>query len=568
MNEQYRKRVRTLFARAVDLPPQDRTAFLDAACAGEPELRAEVNDLLNYDRGTEGGDDEETFLKSPLVRTAEAAPPDGPTPRQPEGPLPARIGRYRIVRRHGEGGMGTVFEAEQESPRRTVALKVIRSGFPTREMVNRFQHEAQILARLQHIGIAQVYEADMSEDGHPFFAMEFIRGVPLDEFVRSRGLGASECLELLARVCDAVQHAHDKGVVHRDLKPVNILVDGSGQPKILDFGVARVTDADLLTTRSQTLTGQLLGTPSYMSPEQLSAQPSVLDGRSDVYTLGVILFELLAHRLPYHLDQLPVHEVARVIDQQEPSRLGSVDRRYRGDLEVVVAKALEKKKAARYASAAELASDIRRYLRGEPIRARKVSAAERSWRWARRNPAVALLACAFTTVLVLATAGSLMAARRFARAAGEERALRQDAVEARDVASARERAERWERYRASIAAASAALQLQNSGTGERALNAAPEEHRNWEWRYLHSLLEGARHVFPVTPGRIAARALSPNSPQIAVVGKAGEAVLYDTTTGGRGPVLEGDPGEVTALEFSPDGRRLAVGAKDGHHPHL
>ena len=203
----------------------------------------------------------------------------------------------------------------------------------------------------------------MSEDGQPFFAMEFIRGVPLDEFVRSRGLDASECLELVARVCDAVQHAHDKGVVHRDLKPVNILVDESGQPKILDFGVAHVTDADLLTASSQTRTGQLLGTLSYMSPEQLSAHPSVLDGRSDVYTLGVILFELLAHRLPYHLDQLPVHEVARVIDQQEPSPLGSIDRRYRGDLEIIVAKAIEKQKKRRYASAADLASDIRRYLR-------------------------------------------------------------------------------------------------------------------------------------------------------------------------------------------------------------
>ena len=470
----------------------------------------------------------------------------------------------RIVRRHGEGGMGTVYEAEQDNPRRTVALKVISSGFPTREMVNRFQHEAHILARLQHIGIAQVYEADVSEDGHPFFVMEFIRGVPLDEFVRSRGLGASECLELLARLCDAVQHAHDKGVIHRDLKPVNILVDTSGQPKILDFGVARVTDADLLATSSRTRTGQLLGTLSYMSPEQLSAQPSVVDARSDVYTLGVILFELLAHRLPYHIDQLPVHEVARVIDQQEPSRLGSIDRRYRGDLEVIVARALEKTTTARYASAADLASDIRRYLRGEPIKARKVSAAERYWRWARRNPAVALLACALSTTLVLATAGSLLAARRFARAADQERVLRQDADHARDAAAARERAERWERYRSAVAAASAAQQLQNSSTGERALDAAPDEHRNWEWRHLHSLLDGASFVFPVpvSPGG-GPRAVSPNSQQIAVVGRDHIAVLYDGATGRRGPVLDSDPREVTYLDYSPDGRRLAVGARDG-----
>ena len=182
-----------------------------------------------------------------------------------------------------------------------------------------------------------------------------------------------------------MQHAHDKGVIHRDLKPGNILVDESGQPKVLDFGVAHVTDADLLTTASRTRTGELLGTLSYMSPEQLAARPSGLDGRSDVYTLGVILFELLAHRLPYHLDQLPVHEVARVIDQQEPSRLGSIDTLYRGDVEIIVAKALEKDKTRRYASAGDLASDIRRYLRGEAILARPASALYQLRKFARRN---------------------------------------------------------------------------------------------------------------------------------------------------------------------------------------
>ena len=232
--------------------------------------------------------------------------------------------------------MGTVYEAEQDNPRRTVALKVIRPGLVSPELVKRFSHEAQILARLQHSGIAQVYEAGMGEDGQPFFAMEFIRGMPLDEYARSRGLDAAARLELLARVCDAVQHAHDKGVIHRDLKPGNILVDETGQPKVLDFGVAHVTAADLLTSASRTQAGQLLGTLSYMSPEQIAADPAGLDGRSDVYTLGVILFELLAHRLPYQLEQLPVHEVARVIREQEPSRLGSIDTLYRGDVEIIV----------------------------------------------------------------------------------------------------------------------------------------------------------------------------------------------------------------------------------------
>ncbi len=214
------------------------------------------------------------------------------------------------------------------------------------------------------------------------------RGMPLDEYARSRGLDAAARLELLAKVCDAVQHAHDKGVIHRDLKPGNILVDESGQPKVLDFGVAHVTAADLLSTAGRTQAGQLLGTLNYMSPEQIAADPAGLDGRSDVYTLGVILFELLAHRLPYHLDQLPGHEVARVIQEQEPSRLGSIDTHYRGDVEIIVAKALEKDKSRRYASAGDLASDIRRYLRGEAILARPASALYQLRKFARRHRAL------------------------------------------------------------------------------------------------------------------------------------------------------------------------------------
>jgi eukaryotic-like serine/threonine-protein kinase len=389
MNEQHLPHVRALFAQAADLPRDKRGAFLDAACDGEPELRAQIDRLLVRDSGFAIGRDDEGFLKSPLVFGAEPTVFDArsqPAIQLPALPaLPSRIGRYRILRRHGEGGMGTVFEAEQDNPRRTVALKVIRAGFASREFVDRFKHEAQILARLQHPGIAQVFDAGMSEEGHPYFAMEFIHGVPLDEFVRGRGLDARACLELVCRVCDAVQHAHDKGIVHRDLKPANVMVDESGQPKILDFGVAHVSAADLLTTPGQTRTGQLLGTLNYMSPEQLSARPSGLDGRSDVYTLGVILFELLARRLPYRLDQLPAHEVARVIEQEEPSRLGSIDKFYRGDVEIIVAKALEKDKARRYATAGDLASDIRRHLRGEPILARPASALYQIGKFARRH---------------------------------------------------------------------------------------------------------------------------------------------------------------------------------------
>ncbi len=397
------ERVEALFQQAAELDPAQREAFLKQQCAGDSELRAAVEDLLRFDAEAENDPD---FLPSPVAH-ARATFPIAAEPG-----LPAFIGRYRILRRHGEGGMGTVYEAEQDHPRRTVALKVMRAGAATVELLSRFRHEAEILARLQHPGIAQVYEAGIGDDGRPFFAMEFIRGMTMDEYARSRGLDPRARLELLARVCDAMQHAHDKGVIHRDLKPSNILVDESGQPKVLDFGVAHVTAAELLSTAGRTQAGQLLGTLSYMSPEQVAADPAGLDGRSDVYTLGVILFELLAQRLPYQLDRLPGHEVARVIQEQEPSRLGSINAHYRGDVEIIVAKALEKAKTRRYASAGDLASDIRRYLRGEAIQARPASALYQIRKFTRRHKSLVAAASGIFAALLVGTAVSILFALR------------------------------------------------------------------------------------------------------------------------------------------------------------
>jgi WD40 repeat protein len=477
MNEQFRLRVRILFEEAADLPLEERGEFLNARCGDAPEVRAEVESLLAYDAGFGSGEGEDAIPQSPLLRAIESTVPDAAPASQGEArALPPTIGGYRVLRRHGEGGMGTVFEAVQENPRRTVALKVIRAGLVSPELVGRFQHEAQILARLQHPGVAQVYEAGVSDDGQPYFAMQFIRGMPLDKYVRSRGLDVAACLELLALVCDAVQHAHDKGVVHRDLKPGNILVDEFGQPKILDFGVAHVTAADLLNTSSLTRTGQLLGTLSYMSPEQLTSRSSGLDGRSDVYTLGVILFELLAHRLPYDLDQLPLHEVARVIDQKEPSRLGSIDRRCRGDVEIIVAKALEKRRTLRYASAHELAADIRRHLRGEAIVARPVGTAERCWRWVRRNPLLTALAGVLAGVLVAATIASALAAGRFASLAERarlwsvaERKARLAADRASNAADTAREAALTEAYRAMLSEVRALRAGHQPGWRDKAL---------------------------------------------------------------------------------------------------
>jgi len=292
-----------------------------------------------------------------------------------ERALPTEIGRYRILRLLGEGGMGIVYEAEQENPRRAVALKVIKPGFANAEMRRRFAQESSALGRLQHSGIAQIYEAGAADTGLgplPYFAMELVHGRPLLEYAEAQRLNARERLELMLRIGEAVHHAHQRGIIHRDLKPGNILVEDSGQPKILDFGVARATDSDAQVTR-QTDLGQVVGTLAYMSPEQALGDSRELDVRTDVYSLGVICYELLAGRLPYRIGK-SLQEAVLTIRDEDPMPLSSIGRMYRGDLDTIVAKALEKDKARRYGSAAEMAADIERYLADEPIAARPASA--------------------------------------------------------------------------------------------------------------------------------------------------------------------------------------------------
>ena len=348
---------------------------------------------------------------------------------QPEQVLPSSIGHYRVVRLLGEGGMGAVYEAEQVNPHRTVALKVIRAGYTSGEMLRRFENEAQALGRLQHPGIAQIYEAGTAETPfgrQPYFAMELVRGESLLKYCDEHKLTVRQRLELFVKICDAVQHAHQRGLIHRDLKPANILVDESGQPKILDFGLARLTDSDAQATR-QTDVGQILGTLAYMSPEQVLGDPEELDTRSDVYALGVILYEMLAGRMPYRMGR-QVHEIMRSIREEEPSRLSSVNRAYRGDVETIVAKALEKDKTRRYASAAELAADVRRYLHDEPIVARPPSTTYQLQKFARRHKALVAGVAAVFVVLVLGIVVSTwqtVKARRAEKKAEQESAIAQ-----------------------------------------------------------------------------------------------------------------------------------------------
>ena len=338
--------------------------------------------------------------------------------------------------------MGTVYEAEQEEPRRVVALKVIKLGLATPDRLRRFRQESQALARLQHPGIAQIYESSTADTGfgpQPYFAMEFIRGLPLQQYAEVHQLNTRQKLALMVKVCEAVHHAHQRGLIHRDLKPGNILVDETGQPKILDFGVARVTEADApegdAQPTMQTGLGQLVGTLAYMSPEQVLGDPLEVDTRSDVYSLGVILYELLSGRLPYQVNHRQLPEAVQTIREEEPASLSSIGRDYRGDIETLVGKALEKDKARRYTSAADLGADIQRYLNDEPIAARPPSAGYQLRKFARRHRGLmAGMAAVFVVLLagIAVSTSQAIRANRAGQAALNERD-RAVAAEARAV---------------------------------------------------------------------------------------------------------------------------------------
>ncbi len=429
MTPQRYERLRELFLSVCDLPAQQQAAALDEYCNDDPSMRNDILALLAMDAKEKG------LLESPTLTDNIQRQLTEALATQTETPTPKTIGDYRIVRKLGDGGMGTVFEAQQDHPRRTVALKIIRFGLASEKMLKRFEHEAHVLGLLQHPGIAQIYEAGTADTGsgpQPYFAMELVPGEPLSSYAKQRALGTRQCLELVSKLCDAIQHAHTKGVVHRDLKPGNILVTEDGQPKILDFGVARATDSDIQTTTLQTDIGQLIGTIPYMSPEQAGGNPDEIDTRSDVYSLGVLLYELLTNRLPHELKEKMIHEAVRVIREEEPTRLSSINPQLRGDVETIVAKALEKDKDRRYQTAGELAADIRRYLDDEPIEARPASAIYQFRKFTKRNKAlVGGVAAAFVLLLFGITGTTWGMVRAIAAEENEKthRALAQEEAE-------------------------------------------------------------------------------------------------------------------------------------------
>src|SRR5437773_8824959 len=410
----------TLFHLALEKPTAERSAFLEQACGGDAAFRQRVEALLL------AHENPASFLQSPAGGLESDVTLGQPVLLTPPGTI---IGRYKILEPIGEGGYGAVFMAEQTSPVvRKVALKIIKAGMDTRQVIARFEAERQALALMDHPNIAKVFDAGTTDTGRPYFVMELVKGMPITKYCDQHHIEPRQRLELFMQVCQAVQHAHQKGIIHRDLKPSNVLVaqyDGKPVPKVIDFGVAKATGQQLTDLTMFTGFGDVIGTLEYMSPEQAEVNQLDVDTRSDIYSLGVLLYELLTGSTPLEHKRVMkagLLEMLRVVREEEPPkpsvRLSTTEQLpsisanrgvepkklsglLKGELDWIVMKALEKDRARRYETANGFAADVKRYLDDEAVHACPPSARYRFRKFARRHKVGLLVGSAALATLLL-----------------------------------------------------------------------------------------------------------------------------------------------------------------------
>jgi serine/threonine protein kinase/WD40 repeat protein len=607
-------REETIFETAREIAsPEERAAYLTRACGPDASLRERIESMLR--------DDEAAREFFETARSQSGGATAGATMRLdlPAEQLGAAIGRYKLREKIGEGGCGVVYVAEQEEPvRRRVALKIIKLGMDSRSVVARFEAERQALAMMDHPNIAKVIDAGTTDTGRPYFVMELVRGVKLTDYCDQHGLTVSARLDLFVKICRAVQHAHQKGIIHRDLKPSNILVtlhDGVPVPKIIDFGIAKATEGRLTDLTVYTQLHQFIGTPAYMSPEQAEMSGLDIDTRSDIYSLGVLLYELLTSRTPFDANDLlraGIDEVRRKIREDEPLRpstrlstmldadLTTVAKHHaadppklinllRGDLDWIVMKALEKDRTRRYETANGMAMDIQRFLGNEPVLARPPSQLYRLGKFARRNRAAFTAAAGVSAALFLGLVISLWQAIR----AGQARQAEQRARVAADESRARESQQRIAAedsarkasvseqvaqrllYAADMRLAYAAWEEGNLARMTSLLDAhrpkpGEADDRGFEYYYLQNLAKGEQEQILVShTNAVLNVALSPDGKWLASRGLT-DTRLWDLgrrTVVAVWPSQHGILGELErssyGLSFSHDSKYLAIASEQG-----
>jgi WD40 repeat protein/serine/threonine protein kinase len=582
----------------------ERQEFLNQACAGDESLLRRLEALIQVHESPD------TFLEPNAGQADKAII----RRRFPEEEAPGnRIGRYKLLEKIGEGGCGIVYVAEQEEPvRRRVALKVIKLGMDTRQVIARFEAERQALALMDHPNIAKVLDAGATESGRPFFVMELVKGIPMTRYCDENQMKTQGRLRLFIQVCQAIQHAHQKGIIHRDIKPSNILVadhDGVPVPKIIDFGIAKATADQRLTDKTlYTAIEQFIGTPAYMSPEQAKLSGLDIDTRSDIYSLGVLLYELLTGRTPFDAQELVKHgleAVRQTICEVEPpppsKRLSTLQAEtltitskqhgteslelltlVRGDLDWIVMKCLEKDRARRYETANGLAADLKRHLNNEPVVARPPTPAYKLQKaWRRNKLAFTAVAAVAATLLVGISVSSWQAivASRAMNAEKEQRLaaqalqkLAQSAQQAEKQARLRADAEKIEAeqqlYAADMSLAQQSMLEGNWGRARSLLAAhlpqpGQSDLRGFEWRYLWSAMQGDELGYLGTNRlSVTSLAVSPDGKTLVAIGQEEPARVIDLVSHKIRATIAITGGAYPTVAFSPDGQTLAVGTSE------